>query len=192
MDTTDKALAVEIKKGNSKAFKKLYDRYHKQLYYLAKNYLKDQNLARDAVQEVFLKFWNKRENLDHSSSVSGFLFVMLKNHLLNMMRDEHKRQKVIEEVKRMTANNEFANVVEEEIAYSEYKNIIENGLAKLSPAQKEVFELRSFEGLSNAEVAEKKHVSEHTVKTQYYLSSKFIRSHLKKHAGFGNIRDLSG
>jgi RNA polymerase sigma-70 factor (ECF subfamily) len=183
MDKSDTVLTGEIKKGNTRAFKKLYDRYHAQLYYLAKNYLKDQSLAEDAVQDVFLKLWDKRQSLDPSYSIERFLFTMLKNHLLNMIRDEDSRQKVIKEVKRRVQNREPVNSTEEEIFASEYKNILQEAIVKLSPAKREVFELRSVEGLSNVEIADKKGVSRNTVKTQYYLGSKFIRDYLKKHAG---------
>jgi RNA polymerase sigma-70 factor (ECF subfamily) len=184
MGRSDTVLAKEIKEGSARAFKELFDKYHERLYYLAKNYLKNQALAEDAVQDVLLKFWARRQSLDPSSSVEGLLFTMLKNHLLNMIRDENNRKKVINEVKKtLQKENNHTNVVEEEILYDEYKELLKKALVKLSPAKREVFELRSFEGLSNAEVANKKDVSEHTVKTQYYLSSKFVRNYLKKHGG---------
>jgi RNA polymerase sigma-70 factor (ECF subfamily) len=183
MGQSDTALARKIKESDSRAFKELFDKYHERLYYLAKSYLKDHDLAEDAVQDVYLKLWDKRRSLDSSSSIEGLLFTMLKNHVLNMIRDENNRKKVIEEVKRMAQNRESRNSTKDEFLYSEYKNLIEEAVVKLSPAKREVFELRSFKGLSNEEVADKKDVSRHTVKTQYYLGSKFIRNYLKKHAG---------
>jgi RNA polymerase sigma-70 factor (ECF subfamily) len=183
MDTSAKELTYKIKQGSSEAFKELYDRHHRQCYYLAKQYLKDQNLAKDAVQDVFLKLWNKRQNLVTSSSIEGLLFTMLKNHLLNMIRDENNRKKVVDEVKRTAQNRETRNSTEEEVLFSEYKSLFQKAVVKLSPAKQEVFELRSSKGLSNAEVAEERDVSEHTVKTQYYLGSKFIRNYLKEHGG---------
>lgn len=59
-------LVHKIKKGDQNAFRKLYDRYHEQLYFLAKRYLKDQYLAEDAVQDLFLKVWSKRKKLQGS------------------------------------------------------------------------------------------------------------------------------
>lgn len=156
MNNNNKVLAIEIKSGNAQSFRVLYNRYHKQLYYLARQYLKDKNLAEDAVQDVFLKFWDARHKLNPSSSIEGLLFTMLKNHVLNMIRDENNRKKVIDEVKRTAQRRESRNTLEEEILYSEYKNLIKKALVKLSPAKREVFELRSFKGLSNAEVADKK------------------------------------
>lgn len=183
MDKSDTVLTNKIKQGNNQALKKLFDRYHKQLYYMSKHYLKNNELAEDAVQDVYLKLWKKRESLDTSLSIEGLLFTMLKNRVLNMIRDEKNRKKIIEEAKKTVQKEECTSVVEEEIIYSEYEDFLDKAVNNLSPAEKEVFKLRSFEGLSNEEVAVKKNVSTHTVKTQYYLSSKFVRNYLKKHAG---------
>lgn len=183
MDKTDTELSDEIKRGNRRSFREIYNRYHKNLYYLAWKYLKNENLAEDAVQDIFLKFWRKRKSLDHSLSVEGFLFTMLKNHVLNMVRDENNRKKIIREVSRSSQNTELQNVVEEEIIYDEYKEMFKEALTTLSPAQREVFEQRSLKGLSNGEIANKRNVSKHTVKTQYYLGSKAIRDYLEKHGG---------
>ncbi len=183
MDKSNTTLAGEIKEGNTGALKKLYDRYHRQLYYVAKRYLKNKEFAEDAVQDVFLKIWDKRQSLDQNLSVEGLLFTMLKNHVLNMIRDEDRRKRIIEEVKQTAKTKESAQMVEGEVIYSEYENFLNKAISKLSPAKQEVFKLRSIEGLSNEETAEKRNVSKHTVKTQYYLGSKLIRNYLKKHAG---------
>ncbi len=176
-------LAGEIKKGNRQALKKLYERYHMQLYYLGKRYLKNKELAEDAVQDVFLKVWDKRKKIDPTLSIEGFLFTTLKNHVLNMVRDEGKRKKIIEEVKQTAQTGKSVQTVEEEIIYSEYEDFLNKAINKLSPAEQKVFKLRSIEGLSNEEIAKKRKVSQNTVKTQYYLSSKLVRNYLKKHAG---------
>jgi len=182
MSKNNKILTGEIKQGNRCALKKIYDRYHRQLYYIAIQYLKDEALAEDAVQDVFLKVWNKRKSLDQTSSIEGFLFTVLKNHLLNMIRDEKKRQQILEEVKRSAQIQKPFSNAEDKLIYDEYKKALNKAIDKLSPAKREVFKLRSMEGLTNGEIAEKRKVSKHTVKTQYYLGSKEIMNFLKKNS----------
>lgn len=184
MGETDNAtLASEIKKGGKGALKKLYNRYHKQLYFVAKRYLKNEELAEDAVQDVFLKVWDKRERLDQERSIEGFLFTVLKNHVLNMVRDEKTRQKMLDEIRQANTAKESSHAADERVIYSEYKNLLDRAINKLSPAKKEVFKLRSRQGLTNKEIADRRGVSKHTIKTQYYLGSKYVRNYLKKHAG---------
>lgn len=181
----DIVLVRKIQKGDRNAFKKLYDRYHEQLYFLAKRYLKDQYLAEDAVQDLFLKVWTKRKMLQ-GSSIKGFLFTTMKNHLIDTIRKQKTSTKVKEDLKKVSKDERCRNTTVEKVIYAEYKKIVEQALQKISPEKRKVFEMKNFEGLSNAEVAEKKDVSVNTVKTQFYLGSKYVRDYLKKHADFGN------
>ena len=54
---TDDELLILLQKGNERAFTTIYERYHKLLYVVAFKYLKDNDTAKDAVQQVFLKLW---------------------------------------------------------------------------------------------------------------------------------------
>lgn len=178
----DHILVEGIKKGDRESFKKLYNKYHKPLYYLSKKYLKNETFAKDAVQDIFVKLWKKRDELNESCSIKSFLFTMLKNHVLNMIRDKKNHRKILSELKRTDFSTSESNPIENKVIYSEYIDFLKKAIKKLSPAERKVFQMRSFEGLSNAEIAEENGVSVNTVKTQYYLSSKFVRNYLKKHA----------
>lgn len=181
----DSILVQRIKKGNRDAFRKLYDRYHEQLYFLAKRYLKDQYLAEDAVQDLFLKVWTKK-NMLQSSSIRGFLFTSMKNHLIDVIRKQKTNTKAIENYKELSISRHDKNETIEKIIYDEYREAVQKALQNISLEKRKVFEMKTFEGLSNAEVADKKDVTINTVKTQFYLSTKYVRKYLKKHAGFGN------
>jgi RNA polymerase sigma-70 factor (ECF subfamily) len=178
---TDTELGNRIVSGDKKAFRALYDRYHAQMYYIAKKYVKKSTIAEDAVQDVFIRFWENRENIDESKSVKGFLFVMLKNHLLNVLR-KNKRE-IISFTESTLKPSKSSIMTDDEVIYKEYHKILERGLKELSERKREVFELRTIKGRSNSEVAKLLHIDIKTVKTHYYLSSKFIRKYLKVHAG---------
>ncbi|WP_185958331.1 RNA polymerase sigma factor [Fodinibius sediminis] len=171
-----------MKNGDRTSFKRLYKKYHKPLYYLSRKYLKNEAIAEDAVQDVFIKLWQKREDLDESASVRSFLFTMLKNHVLNMIRDKKNHKRILKDLTLNEQQNPGYNPIENKIIYTEYLDFLKKALKKLSPAERKVFQMKSFEGLTNAEIAELNKVSINTVKTQYYLSSKFIRNYLRKHA----------
>ena len=178
----DSTLARKIQQGDRNAFKKLYERYHEQLYFLALRYLKDQHLAEDAVQDIFIKLWSNRGKLKQSS-IKGYLFAMMKNHLIDTIRKQKSSIKTKEEFKKISEDRHRKDTTTEKVIYAEYKKIADLALENLSPEKQRVFEMKNFEGLSNAEVADKKKVSVNTVKTQFYLGSKYVRSYLKKHAG---------
>ncbi|MEX2345462.1 MAG: RNA polymerase sigma-70 factor [Balneolaceae bacterium] len=189
-DLKDTVLAKKIRAGSEKAFREIYDRYHVQMFYIAKKYVKDSNLADDAVQDIFVKLWEKRDRLDETKSLKGFLFTMLRNHVLNMLRDRKK------EITSMSKVNETQlpsqNITDEEVLYKEYHNIVKKGLNELSDRKREVFELKTVKGHTNSEVAKILKINIRTVKTHYYNSSKFIRTYLKDHAGIISILVISG
>lgn len=177
----DTDLGIKVRAGNQKAFREIYDRYHIQMYYIAKKYLKSSDLAEDAVQDIFIKLWEKREKIDKTKSLKGFLFTMLRNHVLNMIRDKKK------DIVSMADLNEEQlpkqNTTEDEIVYNEYHDILIEGLKELSDRKREVFELRTLKGHSNSEVAKLLNINIRTVKTHFYNSSKFIKEYLRDNAG---------
>lgn len=179
-DYDDSGLVRLIRLGDSRAFEEVYERYHRQLYYMAMKYLKSKELSEDAVQEIFVKLWHKRGELDPDKSVKGFLFISLKNHVLNMIRN--RKNKILSGVELKEDQHLTGNNVMDEVIYTEYEYILNRGLAELSDKKRKVFELKTFNGFSNSEVADLLLISINTVKVHYYHGSQFIRSYLEKHA----------
>ena len=180
-DITDTILAEKIKDGCEESFKKFYDRYHVQLYYVAKQYVKAPALAEDAVQDIFVKFWIHRNRIDSTKSVKSFIFVMLKNHLLNQLRKNREEIISYESVNENSLHGK--NVTEDQVIYNEYEEAVNRGLDELSDRKREVFELKTFKGHSNSEIAELLDINIRTVKTHYYNSSQFMRTYIKNQTG---------
>lgn len=184
-ELNDTELVLKIRSGGEEAFREIYDRYHIQMFYIAKKYVKSPTLAEDAVQDVFIKLWEKRLVLDEKKSIKGFLFTILKNHVLNMIRDKKEQIISFSQVKEILLPKK--NVTEDEIIYQEYVDILEQGKKELSDRKREIFELKTVEGKTNSEVADRLGLNIRTVKTHYYLSSKFIKVYLHKHAGIVGV-----
>lgn len=180
-EINDTILLQKIRGGSEKAFREVYNRYHVQMFYIAKKYLKIAGPSEDAVQDIFVKLWERRHELDQIKSLKAYLFTMVRNHVLNMLRDKKSdlvSMSVVEEKK-----HPAKNFTEDEIQYKEYEKVLERGINELSGRKREVFELRSQNGFTNSEVAEMLQIHVRTVKTHYYNSSKFIRAYLKEHSG---------
>jgi RNA polymerase sigma-70 factor (family 1) len=184
-DYHDTGLVEMIASGSKDAFEEIYHRYHRQLYHLAIKYLKSKDLAEDAVQDVFVTLWQKKERLSPIKSVQAFLYTCLKNHILNMIRN-HKK-KMLSEIELLDEDYVAPNSTWEEINFADCMQIVNEGLLELSDRKRKVFELKVFEGLSNSEIAEKLHISVNTVKVHYYQSSQFIKAYLNKHTGKGKL-----
>ncbi|MDF9797943.1 RNA polymerase sigma factor (sigma-70 family) [Catalinimonas alkaloidigena] len=74
----EKLLTHQLKQGNESAFEQIYHLYKRPLFSFALRFIKDKELAEDALQEVFIKLWNNSHGLDEKLSVKVFLFTCLK------------------------------------------------------------------------------------------------------------------
>ncbi|MEX1212894.1 MAG: RNA polymerase sigma-70 factor [Balneolaceae bacterium] len=179
MNLSDRELGIRISRGDREAFGELYNRYHKQLYYLSIKYLKEKSLAEDAVQDVFVKLWSKRNRIDPGKGLRGLLFVSLRNDIMNKI--EKNRRRILtafeSEDDHRSSDDVFLNYLEKE-----YEGLYNDGLKKLPKRRREVFELK-VSGLTNSEIAEQLAISENTVKVHYYHGTKFIREYLRVHGG---------
>ncbi len=178
-DLKDTVSIVKIRQGDEEAYRDVYDLYHIQMFYIAKKYVKEKNLAEDAVQDVFVKLWEKRSTLDENKSLKGFLFTMLKNHVLNILRDMKKGTVSISKISESALP--CHSCTDDQVIYKDYQNILEKGLNELSNRKREVFELKTIKGYSNPEIAEILEINIRTVKTHYYNSSKFMKLYFRNH-----------
>ena len=168
------ALVKALKEGNQPAFSIVYKTYAAQTFSLAFKYLLNKELAEDAVQSLFLKLWLKKEEIDETKPINRYLFTMLKNDLLNTLRDSKKNIYLLEDCLSMVL--ELEDNSQNENLKQEQMNIIQQALEQLSPQRRKVFEMKVSGKYSNQELADKLNLSINTIKFQYSQSLKQIRA----------------
>ena len=168
------ALVKALKEGNQLAFSIVYKTYAAQTFSLAFKYLLNKELAEDAVQNLFLKLWLKKEEIDETKPINRYLFTMLKNDLLNTLRDSKKIIYLLEDCLSMVL--ELEDNSQNENLKQEQMNIIQQALEQLSPQRRKVFEMKVSGKYSNQEIADKLNLSINTIKFQYSQSLKQIRA----------------
>ena len=168
------ALVKALKEGNQLAFSIVYKTYAAQTFSLAFKYLLNKELAEDAVQNLFLKLWLKKEEIDETKPINRYLFTMRKNDLLNTLRDSKKNIYLLEDCLSMVL--ELEDNSQNENLKQEQMNIIQQALEQLSPQRRKVFEMKVSGKYSNQEIADKLNLSINTIKFQYSQSLKQIRA----------------
>ena len=168
------ALVKALKEGNQLAFSIVYKTYAAQTFSLAFKYLLNKELAEDAVQNLFLKLWLKKEEIDETKPINRYLCTMLKNDLLNTLRDSKKNIYLLEDCLSMVL--ELEDNSQNENLKQEQMNIIQQALEQLSPQRRKVFEMKVSGKYSNQEIADKLNLSINTIKFQYSQSLKQIRA----------------
>lgn len=175
---TDEGLLTLIQQNNEKAFASIYSRYHKLLYVLAYKYLKDKELSKDAVQHVFLKLWESRSLLSIQVNLKNYLYTMLKNHVLNEIRNNLTALEKIYELSQETV--EYEEKILERLEEKELSDQLYRAIDQLPEQKKLVCLYKLKENLSNQEIADKMGISVPTVKTHYSQAIKMLREHFDK------------
>ncbi|MFD1141806.1 RNA polymerase sigma factor [Larkinella insperata] len=181
----EKEVALRLKAGDEQAFEEIFYRYYKHLYAIGIKFLKNPDLAEDAVQDIFLKLWAHREALNETYAIKSFLSISMKNHVLNVIRDHHETiwEYLSCEVEEKLGHDTTSDAFQ----LQEYRAILEKGIQELTPQRANVFRLRVFNGMTNEEVARHLAVSINTVKVQFSQATKFLKDYLSKHADLEGI-----
>ena len=94
MDNKEKnnfeSLTSLLKKGDERAFKIIFDTYHKQLFAFSLNYVQETYAAEEIVEIVFFKLWKKRGRLEEIESLKSYLYTMARNASLDYLKRERK------------------------------------------------------------------------------------------------------
>jgi RNA polymerase sigma-19 factor, ECF subfamily len=133
--------------------------------------LRDEDESKDAVQAVFLKIWEKKEELDSKQSVKSYLYTAVYRHCLNIKRHEKVKQRHI------ASGNEPVMEVEDRMVRTEDSRQIMASLENLPPRCKEVFMKSRLEEKKYAEIAIEMGISVKTVEVQMGKALKMLRKH---------------
>lgn len=180
LEATDEALCGLIRRGEAAAFNVLYDRYRHQIYGYVLNLCGSQDVALDAVQEVYMQIWLRAESMDPERSIKSYLFRSARNYVLDYLKKAVHQQ---------SFRQHFMQAFEEGLASSEHalyskqlETIKHNAVSRL-PAQRQlIYTMSKVDGLSNKEIADSLGISINTVRDQLVKASRFVRVYLLRNA----------
>lgn len=172
----DTKLIAKFRNGDMEAFRKIYESYCEPLYRFANSYLKDSFEADEIVQDVFLKVWERRDEVDEQKSFKSYLYRITVNKVFNELKHRVVRQKY--EQHALNFNQITSETPESSIQFQELNKKLEQLLTQLPEQQRNIFIMSRWKGLSNAEIAENLKLSVRTVENQIYRAAKFIKLHL--------------
>ena len=174
---SDEALFEKIALKEKWAFSEIYDRYSARLYGLALKILKDQTLAEDTLQEVFLTIWNKAGRYrSERGAPLGWMTILCRNRCIDALRKQEKERQ------RSSVLNEDVHQISEaddplhKTDYREMQSIIKDSFENLSTEQRVPIEMAYFQGLSQSEIAADLNLPLGTVKTRMRLGMQKLRN----------------
>lgn len=159
---------------NAQSFRTIYDLYYGQLCKFLNFYTHDETIIEDVVQEVFIKLWESRDELE-IEYIKTYLFRMARNKLLNQVRNEEHRISLLENwVEDQLKHADDTDCFDIDSFYQMAQQAIEN----LPPKCKELFLLNRESKLTYRQISEQKEISIKTVETQIGIALKKIRESL--------------
>jgi RNA polymerase sigma factor (sigma-70 family) len=170
-----------LKEGKKSAFEYLYQQYSNALYNYGTKFTKDRDLVKEAIQELFVQIWTKKENLGDPKDVKNYLFKSFRHLIFKKVAFVQKHIRV-EDVKDYFFDATLN--MEESIIYYENESAIKQELqatiSKLTSRQREAIFLKFYERLSYEEISVVMGIS---VKSTYKIMARslgFLRENLSK------------
>jgi RNA polymerase sigma-70 factor (ECF subfamily) len=181
VQTKNKKLFVKLVRQNEHAFEQVYRLYFPRLLSYSIKIVKDKNIAKDVVQNVFIKIWENPKVLDIENP-DAFIFKTVKNASLNFIR----HLKVIDNLKIKVKERyegeelyyiDFTGSEPTELIDKELQVGFEKVLNSLPQKCKEVFALSRKDGLKNREIADKLNISTKNVEKHISKALTIYRAH---------------
>lgn len=179
--TDERDLLVRLIDGDEEAFCELYASYKSRLLYFALKFVKSRDFAEDIFQDTFTVVWQSRRFINPDSSFSAYLYTIVRNRILNRMREMANEDRLKEHV--LAQAIDYTDNTRQTILGNELKNLVNTALQQLTPRQRQVFELSREAQLSHKEIADELGISVNTVQEHISASLKLIRSYLTKYSG---------
>ncbi len=176
----ERELVLLVAAGDEKAFRRLFDFYWRRIYSVAFVLTKSSVLSEEIVQDVFLKIWLNKDKLSSVLKFEGYLFVVARNHIYNVLRQKTVEQPFIEHLEQHFF--ETTALPEQEMLLKETKQLVDSAVKLLPGQQRAVYELSRIDGLDHSRIAEELNISKLTVKSHMTKALQSIRHYLQLHS----------
>lgn len=183
-----KSLQQQIAGGNQQAFSSLFRLFYPRLLSFALQYVHVKETAEEITNDVFIKLWNRKEYLEQVNNISTYLFVSIKNHSLNYLKQYSHIHVVVENTEGHTGliNRDDP---EQQLEWKELSFQLSQAIDSLPDQCRAVFKLIKEDGFRYKEVAEILGISPRTVETQLFRAMKKLQALISSTAANTNRKN---
>lgn len=176
MSSETKDILIRLQTGEHAVLEELFQAHYQMVCKTIHRFIKDKSLVEDLAQEVFIRLWQKRNQLNVTQSFAAYIRRMAINEALGHIRKSKRYQ--IEEFD-TKQHQGTGNGTEELYLYGELKDNINQAIDTLPPRCKLIFQLSRFEDMTYKEIAQKLEISIKTVENQMGKALKILREKIK-------------
>ncbi len=177
---TDSELWRNFKKGKNWALTKIFRDNYDMLFYYAKGFQVSNEIAKDLIQDLFLKLWNSKNKLACTDKIKPYLLKSLRTILIDYILKEKRIVKSGE----AEFDPDFTASVEEDLITKESNRQLvremKAAIQKLNPRESELIYLKFYFRLDNHAIAGIMHINYQSVKNLYMSALTNLRGKMKK------------
>lgn len=174
LEKIDKHTLSLLQRGDEKAFETIFWKYNPRVFNFISSLLYDKTLAEDLTQNVFLKIWERHNDIQPEEGFEAYLFTIARNLVYKETEKRLISERFLDSIKQTDADRH----VELDIDTESLKEYIDELVEQLPPSRKKIYEMSRKQHLSNKEIAIQLSISEKTVETQIYRALHYLRSKL--------------
>jgi len=171
----DFLLFEQLVQGRREAFDALFRKYYPSLCRFAKLFTDTADDAEEVVQTAFITLWENKKNITISKSLKAYLYQMVRNNALMVIRKNVTRKKYEQEY---AAYLEADTPAEKNYSDEEINAMVLKGLEYLPEKCRMIFSLSRYDGLTYEEIAEYLDISPKTVENQMGIAFQKLRESL--------------
>ena len=174
----------DLMRGDEKIFEKIFKFYFNRLVYYAQEFILDEEVAKEIVQDIFMKLWERKETLSENTNIQAYLFVLTRNQCLNYLKHikigNQFRKYSQEQARSMELNlTALEDECSEKLIAAELEQRINEAVDSLPDQCKKVFEMSRYDGLKYKQIAEKLNISVKAVEANISRALRQLSEYLK-------------
>ncbi len=174
---SDVGLLNLLRESDHAAYTEIYNRYFYLMYTHAYKKLRDEEQAKDVIQDLFTNLWFKREFEIKMNNLAGYLYTSVRNKIFDLFAHQQVEEKYVDSMKSYLAINKSISA-DYRVRENELRAYIEKEIQKLPPKMKRIFELSRKEQLSHQEIAERLNTTRDNVSTQLTAALRRLKTKL--------------
>lgn len=196
----DRELIIAAQQGDRAAFKQLVERHQRRAFALAMGLVRDENDARELVQEAFLRVYRGLATFQNNASFFTWLYRIVTNLAIDLKRKPQSRPIELDETRELgeeaagfplIARIDGADPLDV-LRRREIAARLQAALDALPPYHREVIVMRELEGMSYEEMAEAANISKGTIMSRlFHARQKLQRALADCYAEEGRSREAS-
>lgn len=182
MDQTEGLIISQLKEGNERAYKYLYDHYYQVLCRTAVQYVHDDFLAETIVGDVIFHLWEIRDKVEITTSLRSYLLSCVRHQCIDYSRSAAFKHEGLHEA--LTDSIQSFDSSANYLLSDELERRITDCISKMPSECRRVFVMSRFDHKKNQEIADSIGISVNTVKYHLKNALSLLRKELKDYLVF--------